>query len=297
MKYQFPKIRSLIALSAALVSGAVGAAEPPGPGVIIRLWDGPAPNTPRTAVEETTDNEGRVKNVSVPTLTAYLPDKAVATGTAIIVCSGGGYSQLAVKKHGEGAAAVFVPRGIAVFALKYRLQPISKNVVADACADGERALRLVRSRAGEWNLDPQRIGIIGYSAGANLILNLLSDFDDGARGSTDAIERQSSRPDFAGLFSAWPGQQQISDFKFSKKTPPVYLAHTKDDPVAKIAFAREIEVSLKHVGVPLNADYFDQGGHEAFTIARGRHGDWPARFIPWLEKERLLAPLNGATKP
>ena len=192
------------------MSGAAGAAEPlapPSPGVIIRLWDGPAPNAPKTEVEETTDNDGRVKNVSVPTLTAYLPDKAVATGTAIIVCSGGGYSQLAVKKHGEGAAAVFVPRGIAVFALKYRLQPISKNVVADACADGERALRLARSRAGEWNLDPQRIGIIGYSAGANLILNLLSNFDDGEKGSTDANQGQSGRPDFVGLFSASLGDR------------------------------------------------------------------------------------------
>ena len=123
MNYQFQKMRNLIALSVALVSGAAGAAEPPAPAPpgVICLWDGPAPNAPKTAVEETTDSDGRVKNVSVPTLTAYLPDKAVATGTAIIVCSGGAYTQLAVKRHGETAAAVFVPRGIAVFALKYRL--------------------------------------------------------------------------------------------------------------------------------------------------------------------------------
>ena len=154
----------------------------------------------------------------------------------------------------------------------------------------------MRSRAGEWNLDPQRIGIIGYSAGANLVLNLLSNFDDGARGSADAIERQSSRPDFAGLFSAWPGEQKITDFKFSKKTPPVYIAHTEDDPVAKIGFAREIEAKLKHLGVAREAEYFDAGGHEAFSIGRGQHGDWPARFIPWLEKESLIAPLKGGPK-
>jgi endo-1,4-beta-xylanase len=147
----------------------------------------------------------------------------------------------------------------------------------------------VRSRAKEWNLDPQRIGIIGYSAGANLVLNLLANSDDGAPGSTDPIERQSSRPNFAGLFSAWPAGQKASDFKISKTTPPIYLAHTEDDTTAKIVFAREIEAELQQAGVPVKTDYFDKGGHEAFTIGRGLHGDWPKRFLPWLEERGLLS--------
>jgi endo-1,4-beta-xylanase len=255
---------------------------------VIRLWDGPAPNTPENAPEEVTGSDERVRNVSVPTLTAYLPDKARASGTAIIVCSGGGYNQLAVKRHGENAAAAILPRGIAVFSLKYRLRPISKDVVADAMADGERAVRLVRSRAGEWNLDPNRIGIIGYSAGANLILNLLSNFDDGTPTSADAIERESSRPDFAGLFAAWPGSQKIGAFHFSKKTPPVFLAHTEDDTTAKVTFAREIEAELKRAGAQVNAEYFPADGHTAFTIGGGAHGDWPQRFLPWLTAMKVL---------
>jgi len=267
MKMRSLEIRSLFALASALLPGALCAAEPnspPPPGAVIRLWDGAAPNAPENAPAEVTGDDERVRNVSVPTLTAYLPDKARATGTAIIVCSGGGYTQLAVKKHGETAAAAFVPRGIAVFALKYRLRPISKDVVADALADGERAVRLVRSRAKEWNINPHRIGIIGYSVGANLILNLLSNFDDGAAASTDAIERESSRPDFAGLFSAWPGSQKIAGFHFSKETPPVYLAHTEDDTTAKVAFARSLEAGMKKAGVSVKADdarpFFGGGG-------------------------------------
>lgn len=284
-------MRSLLALSNILLAGVVSAAEPSAPataGAVIRLWDGPAPNAPENPVAEVLGADERVRNVSVPTLTPYLPEKARANGAAIIVCSGGGYNQLAVKRHGENAAAAFGPHGIAVFSLKYRLKPISKDVVADALADGERAVRLVRSRAKEWNLDPHRIGIIGYSAGANLILNLLSNFDDGTPASSDAIERESSRPDFAGLFSAWPGSQKITDFHFSKKTPPIYIAHTEDDTTAKVVFPRSIEAEIKKAGTPVHAEYFDTGGHTAFTIGGGPHGDWPQRFLPWLIEMKLV---------
>ena len=110
---QFAKIRNLVALLAALVSGAAWRRNrllrrQSSVVVVVRLWDGPAPKAPKTAVEESIDSHGRVKNVSVPMLAAHFPDKAVATGAAIIVCLGGGYSQLAAKKHGEGAAALLV---------------------------------------------------------------------------------------------------------------------------------------------------------------------------------------------
>ena len=87
--------------------------------------------------------------------------------------------------------------------------------------------------------------------------------------STDAIERESSRPDFAGLFAAWPGSQKITDFRFSKKTPPIYIAHTEDDTTAKIAFARGIDAELRKADVPVKAEYFGTGGHTAFTIGGG----------------------------
>jgi len=286
---------SLVALLSALLCDVAGAAEPsaPPPGVTIRLWDGPAPGVIENVGPEQFDTEGRVKNVSVPALTAYLPEKKLATGTAIIVCSGGAYNQLAAKRVGDEAATLFLPRGIAVFSLKYRLRSASKNIRLDAMADGERAMRLVRSRAKEWNLDPQRIGIIGYSAGANLILNLLSNFDDGTPDSPDAIERQSSRPDFAGLFAAWPDSQKITSFRFSKATPPVFLAHAADDTTAPVSFARQIEAELKKAEVPVHAEFFDDGGHGAFSPSGGRHRDWPERLLAWLKELGLLREASG----
>ena len=284
------KMQRLFVLSIALSSGAVCAAEqspPPPPSAVIRLWDGPAPGAPETAIEEVTGSDGRVRNVSVPTLTPICPTRHGRRELPSSCAQVGDTDSWQCEKHGDTAAAAFLPHGIAVFSLKYRLRPISKDVVADATADGERAVRLVRARAKEWNLDPQRIGIIGYSAGANLILNLLLNFDDGTPASTDAIERQSSRPDFAGLFSAWPGNQKLTAFHFSKKTPPVYIAHTEDDTTARVEFARGIEAELKKADAPVQAEYFPKGGHTAFTIGAGEHGDWPQRFLPWLTEIKM----------
>jgi acetyl esterase/lipase len=256
-------------------------------GVEMRLWDGPAPNAPENATPEVLGDDGRTKNVSVPTVTAFLPDKNSANGTAIIMCSGGAYAQLALKKYANLGTEAFLPRGIAVFNLKYRLSPPSKNVRADALSDVKRAVRLIRSRAGEWNINPNRIGLIGASAGANLILNLMSTADAGQPDSPDAIERQSSRPNFAGLLSAWPGGQKISDFHFTKDTP-IFLLHAEDDKSAPVAFAHEIEAAAKQAGAPVHAEYFPTGGHDAFGSLRGPHGNWSPRFLNWLETQKLL---------
>lgn len=125
MNLRFAIMCNLITLATLGAPGNVSAENPGalGSGVTVPLWDGPAPNIPDAVIEETTGADERVRNVSVPALIAYLPDKSVATGTAIIECSGGGYQQLAIKRHGGGAAAAFLPRGIAVFVLKYRINP------------------------------------------------------------------------------------------------------------------------------------------------------------------------------
>jgi endo-1,4-beta-xylanase len=257
-------------------------------GLGIRLWDGTAPNVPANAGEEVLGPDGRTKNVSIPILTAYLPDKKLANGTAIIMVSGGAYTQLALKKYADLGMGAFSPRGIAVFNLKYRLSSPSKNVRADALADAKRAVRLVRSRAAEWGINPNRIGLIGASAGANLILNLMSTADAGQPDSPDAIERQSSRPNFAGLLSSWPGGQKITSFKLSKETP-LFLLHAEDDKSAPVEFAREIEAAAKQESTPMHAEYFPTGGHDAFGNLRGPYGEWPQRFLTWLEAQGMLA--------
>lgn len=170
---------------------ALGAAEggpakgnhPPGfikpePDETIRLWPGDAPGLVAGGKAETFVNE-RYANVSVPLLSVYRPPTGTANGTALIICAGGGYSHLAMCLHVENVVAPLTARGITVFGLKYRTRYGANDVVADALADGQRAVRLVRSRATAWGVDPQRIGVQGYSAGANLCLGLICHFDAG----------------------------------------------------------------------------------------------------------------------
>jgi endo-1,4-beta-xylanase len=253
------------------------------------LWNGAAPGVPDNAAAEITGPDNLTKNVTVPTLTAFLPEKSQANGTAIILCSGGGYAQLNLKKYADLGTGAFLPRGIAVFNLKYRLSPPSKNVRADALADIERAMRLVRSRAAEWNIDPNRIGVGGASAGANLILNLMTQADAGQPDAVDLIERQSSRPNFALLLSSSAHDQKIDDFRFSPAAP-IFLLHAEDDQTAKVEFARSIETEAKKSGVPIYAKYSPTGGHDSFASLQGPHSSWITPFLQWLETQKLLAP-------
>ena len=267
------------------VAGAAGTAPPAVPVPQLgemHLWPGPAPGVEEgTAGDEVLDAAGRVRNVSVPTLTGYLPEAGAANGTAIIMVSGGAYAQLAPQKYANLGTGAFLPHGIAVFNLKYRLQPPSKDVRANALADAKRAVRIVRLHAREWHIDPDKIGLIGASAGANLILNLMSHADDGQPAAADPIERQSCRPNFAGLLSTWAGGQKIDDFHFAKTTP-VFLMHAEDDTTAPVAFARSVEDALKAGDVPVHAEYIAKGGHDAFGYMHGANGSWTERFVTWL---------------
>jgi len=249
----------------------------------IPVWNGPIPNAAVNPGPEVEEAGGRVSNVSVPTLDVYLPDPAKATGRAILICSGGGYGRLASTPLGQGAAKIFLPKGIAVFSLKYRIRPPSTDVRRDAADDGKRAMQLIRSRAKEWHLNPNDIGMVGFSAGANLILNLVSSPMVGDPASPDPIARESSRPDFIGLCSSWAGGQKITSFKIDRSAPPAYLLHARDDDGAKFSFAEEIEAAWKQAGVPVHLEAYDTGGHMAFNFPASRTADWPEKFLTWLE--------------
>lgn len=167
----------------------------------IPLWEGKPPNFLENAPAETVNERGLIKNVSLPAIAPYLPTKERATGMAIIVCAGGGYGSLDWKTHVIYAAQVFNPKGVAVIGLKYRTRPphlvSNEGIQALTLQDAKRAVRMVRHRARAWGLDPQKIGVAGYSAGANLAMNLAANFDKGDATAPDPIERESSRPDFA----------------------------------------------------------------------------------------------------
>lgn len=257
----------------------------------MRLWEGPAPGVAANPGEEMVEPSGRVSNVSIPTLTAYLPKAEHASGTAIIIFSGGAYIHLASGPLGRAAADAFLQKGIAIFSLRYRLAPPSTNVLRDALADAKCAVRTVRSRAAEWHVNRDCIGIIGFSAGANLALNLACDSDKGDPASTNPVEKQSSRPDFIGLFAPWPFNQRIEDFKIKPAMPPAFIAHARDDSTAPFSFAEEIARAFKQAGVPIRFEPYDQGGHMAFNFRLPLIKEWPAKLLSWLKNHKLYTEL------
>lgn len=254
----------------------------------LRLWDGPAPGVRADAGEEVQEPHGRVSNVSVPTLDVYLPEAAKANGAAIIICSGGGYVKLASGPLGKGAADIFVPQGFAVFSLKYRLRPASTDVFKDSRADAARAMRIVRSRAKEWNIRPDRIGMVGFSAGSNLILNLAGHNEPGDPASPDPIERVSSRPDFIGLCCPWPGGRKLSDFSITAAVPPAFIVHARDDDAARFSFAEEIAAAWQEAGVPVRFVPYETGKHMGFNFPNPRNADWTEKFVAWLNELKTL---------
>jgi acetyl esterase/lipase len=257
----------------------------PEPDAVIRLWPGDAPGLVSGGNAETFVNE-RYANVSVPQLFVYLPPKEKARGTALVICAGGGYKHLSMCLHVENVVPLLHDRGIAVFGLKYRTRYGTNDVAADALADGKRAVRIVRSRAAEWAIDPHRIGLQGYSAGANLGLNLAGRFDEGDPHAADPIERVSCRPDFCVLMCLWPNERTIDDFPLSKNSPPTFFAHAQDDKTAPIGFAREADEKLRGLGVREEMFVVESGGHGAFHcgMVDGPGARWPEALLPWLEK-------------
>jgi acetyl esterase/lipase len=279
-----------ILAAASPLMAATSANHPPGfvipkPTVIIPLWPGKPPHWVPGGRPESVANE-RYRDVSEPQLWAYLPPAEKANGTALIICPGGGYNSLALCPHVENVVRLLNDKGFAVFGLKYRTHYGTNDVVADALADGKRAVRLVRQRAAEWHIDPHRVGIQGYSAGANLCLNLAGQFDRGDASAVDAVEHYSSRPDFCVLMCPWPNKRTIGDYPLLPDSPPTWIANARDDRTAPFGFATAIAEKLKGLGVEEELFAVPTGGHSAFHygVESGPGAQWPEPFFAWLKK-------------
>jgi acetyl esterase/lipase len=217
----------------------------------------------------------------VPTLTAFLPDPDKATGAAVVICPGGGYAHLA-DHEGSVYAKWLNDHGVAGFVLKYRLGPTYHNPAM--LQDATRALRLVRARAGEWKLDPHRIGIMGSSAGGHLASTLLTHYDAGDTNSSDVIERQSSRPDLGilcyavitmgkfthqgsknNLLGNNPSSELVAEFsnelQVTTNTPPCFIWHTFEDRTVPVENSLQFAEALRKAGVPFALHVFEKGGH------------------------------------
>lgn len=286
----FPSTTKIAALF--LTAFAATAAEPEP----IPLWPGKPPRFVEQAPAEIIEEKGSIRLVSVPAISVYLPPEEKRTGMAIIVCAGGGYGALDWKTHVIYAADVFNPKGVAVIGLKYRTRPPNgpknEDIQAIALLDAQRAVRMVRNRAGEWGIDPRKIGIAGYSAGGNLAMNLAANFDAGDARAEDPIERQSSRPDFAVGLATWHWRKKESPFVFKKDTPPVFLVHATNDGInggAPIEMPRAIKSDLEKLGVPVRMVEFDQGAHGAGNLIPQRvksgfpPAQWPQLLLTWLD--------------
>jgi len=270
----------------------------------IRLWPDGAPGA---LGEEPKD---------IPTLTPFLPEQGSATGAALVICPGGGYGHLA-PHEGAGYARFFNEHGITAFVLKYRLgsddyrHPSMMN-------DAARALRIVRSRAVEWGLDPDRIGIVGSSAGGHLASTLMTHYDTGDPTATDPIERVSSRPDLGilcypvismdtlthrgsrqNLLGADPAPEWVellsNERQVTSNTPPCFVWHTVEDKSVKVENSLEFAAALRRGGVPFELHLYEKGGH-GMGLGKGREPvsvrhPWTADCIRWLRNR------NFASKP
>jgi endo-1,4-beta-xylanase len=256
----------------------------------IPLWPKGAPGSEARMAEAEEVQGSNVCNVHHPSLTPYVPDADKSTGTAVIICPGGGHAKLCLGHEGYALAEWFRDRGIAAFVLKYRLarEKGSTYTVPDhAMADTRRAIRLVRSRAGEWHLKTNRIGILGFSAGGELAAYAAMKNDPGTKNAADPIERHSSRPDFQALI--YPGSS--GRFKAEPGMPPVFLAAGyKDRPDIAEGLAT-LYLKYKAAKVPAELHIFANAGHgfgyrhDAKPSAAAR---WPQRFTEWLGDSGLL---------
>jgi acetyl esterase/lipase len=223
--------------------------------------------------------------VDRPKITVYRPVAAKANGVAVIICPGGGYSYLSVDHEGKQVAEWLNSFGVSAFVLEYRIGPRYRHPAP--LQDAQRAIRMVRVRAGEWGMDPTRIGILGFSAGGHLASTVITHFDMGQATSIDPTERVSSRPDFAilaypvismmdpithagsrrNLLGEAPDPKLVellsNERQVTAQTPSTFLFHTADDPVVSVENSLEFFAALKKAGVP---------GSELHVFAHGDHG-------------------------
>jgi acetyl esterase/lipase len=279
---------------------------------VLKIWAGVAPgseNWRQKEIEELTPGPAQTKNqgfrnVVTPTLTVYEPAAGKANGTAVIVCPGGGYYGLSFTNEGTSVAEWLASRGVTAFVLKYRLIPTSDDVAARteelktmlsalqadfdaniykldagrtiAVADGRQAIRYVREHAAQWHVATDRIGIMGFSAGAGLTMALILDHDE------------ASRPNFAAPIYGYMDEKALP-----KDAPPLFIVATQADSL--VPSDRSVRIYQKWTAAKLPAELhlFEQGPHGFGFRALGLPvDDWKRLFENWLQSRSLLPPSH-----
>lgn len=261
----------------------------------IKLWANGAPGFENVTAAEVSKPSTNPKFAGLPgnfTVTHYpsvyifLPPREKATGAAMIVAPGGGNTQLVIDKEGWEMADWLNSIGVAAFVLKYRLAKapgVTYTLSGDVYADAARAVRLVRSRAEEWHVDPKRIGFSGFSAGGQVAAMIETRFDAGNPAAADPVERQSSRPDFNVLI--YPGARP-EGFPVTKDAPPAFLVCADDDR-SHVEATVQLYLELEASRVPAEMHIYASGGH-GFGLRPSKTGapvaTWPDRLKDWLSE-------------
>jgi acetyl esterase/lipase len=244
-------------------------------------------------------------NVTHPTLTVYRQAKDKDTGAAVIVAPGGGYFILAWDLEGEEVAHWLNSIGVTGIILKYRV-PRRTGTAPTAAPpqaemDAQRAVSLVRSKAGEWGIDPKRIGMLGFSAGGHLTAWTATNYDRRSYEAADDVDKVSCRPDFTVLvYPAWltKGNDMAPDIRVSKQTPQTFLAHAANDPISVDSSVMMFQ-ALRKAGVAAELHVYASGGHGfGLRVSRGPAATWPARCADWMKDRGLLTPAKvGPASP
>lgn len=275
---------SLLAIVGLFISGFV-TAQP----LVIPLWQDGAPGYENRKDIPEQAKDYWVKSINNPSLTVFMPPEGKSNGCAVVVAPGGGFRELVFHAEGEQVAEFLNPLGITVFVLKYRLpreqgSPYSMENVRE---DAYRAIRLVRSRSAEFNIDPDRVGILGFSAGGAVVMMVAFDKGDGNPDAPDPADRLNGRPNF--LMMVYPGGSPPKTVP--SDTPPAFLITANDDEYGCDEVTFDLLDKFRKANVPV----------EAFFLARGKHafnmGDrseyksvrnWPQRMSEWMEDSGFL---------
>jgi acetyl esterase/lipase len=274
---------------------------------IIPLYSGTVPNAKPSTVKEVQPSPGVYRGVITPTLEVYLPDKAIATGTAVVIIPGGGYGVVVYQGEGVGTAKALVQNGVAAFVLKYRLPSDSSMVdkTIGPLQDAQQAIKRVREGASKWGVDPGKIGIMGFSAGGHLASTEATHFD---KALIDNPENTSLRPDFQvlvypvismrdslahrgsrdNLLGRNPSRQSIAlysnELQIRANTPPTYLTHAADDKVVDVDNSIAYFEALRHQKIPVEMHIYPKGDH-GFIF---RQPGWIDPLFDWLKRNNWI---------
>ncbi|MGN6544462.1 MAG: alpha/beta hydrolase [Aureliella sp.] len=286
-------MRRLIALCVCASFLWIGSLQSAEPLPAIKLWSGDAPGSEGKSADEKVDARSpgfvNVTQVHRPSITPYLPSPEKSTGVAVLVIPGGGHRVLCVGHEGDSVAQVLVDHGIAAFVLRYRLareEGSTYSIEEHALADTQRAIRLIRSNADEWHIDPNKVGVMGFSAGGELASLASLRPGTGHSDAKDPLDRLSARPNFQALI--YPGRS--GDIVPTSDTPPAFLccsAYDRQDISEGLA---EVYLRFKRAKADAELHIYATSKH-GFGVQAGNQGaiaGWTDRFVEWLKSKDFL---------